>query len=200
MYQCTKFDVHQAKDYQDIERSVLSYVQFDPRPLTHWTQNPFFKMYSVQSLMSVKERTLKVLSGQCNHVQFDLKIKWSSTFHDVLVYKVWSLSIKWFSRYWMVNTFLCPVWPLDLLTSKSIMVIYFSWCTSLQSLSSKGFLRYWLVNTFLCPVWPLDLLTSKSIMVIYFSWCTSLQSLQSVKQMVLKILSSQYIPLSNLTS
>jgi hypothetical protein len=26
----TKFEVQQAKDYQDIEWSVLSYVQFDP--------------------------------------------------------------------------------------------------------------------------------------------------------------------------
>jgi hypothetical protein len=31
MYQCTKFDVNQAKDYQNIERSILyMYVKFDP--------------------------------------------------------------------------------------------------------------------------------------------------------------------------
>jgi hypothetical protein len=35
--------------------------------------------------------------------------------------------------------------------------------------------------------------------VIYFSWCTILQNLRSVKQRVLKILSSQYIHMSNLT-
>jgi hypothetical protein len=29
MYQCKKFDVHRAKDYQDIEQSVFSYVQID---------------------------------------------------------------------------------------------------------------------------------------------------------------------------
>jgi hypothetical protein len=37
-----------------------------------------------------------------------------------------------------------------------------------------------------------DHLTLKSIMVIYSSWCTNLQSLKSVKQTVIKILSSQY--------
>jgi hypothetical protein len=59
-------------------------------------------------------------------VQFDPSIfdfwpqnqSWSSTSHDVLVYKVWSLSSKGFSRYWVVSILICPVWPLDLWTSK----------------------------------------------------------------------------------
>jgi hypothetical protein len=66
---------------------------------------------------------------------------WSSTFHDVLVYKVWSLSSKGFSRYWIVSIFICPVWLLDLWTSKSIVVIYFSWCTSLQNFLKSVKLR-----------------------------------------------------------
>jgi hypothetical protein len=44
-----------------------------------------------------------------------------------------------------------------------------------------------------------DILTSQPFVVIYFSWCTNLQSLKSVKQTVLRILSSQYIHMSILT-
>jgi hypothetical protein len=44
-------------------------------------------------------------------------------------------SSKGFSRYWAISIFLSPVdpWPLDL---KPILVIYSSWCTSVQSLKS----------------------------------------------------------------
>jgi hypothetical protein len=87
----------------------------------------------------------------------------------------------------------------DFLTIKSIMVIYFSWCTSLQSLKSvkqrvlKILSGQYTLMSSLTP-WPFDFFTSKSIGVIYFLWCTSLQScLKSVKQRVLKILSGQYI-------
>jgi hypothetical protein len=113
--------------------------------------------------MSIQQRILKILSGHYIHMSrvtlefwlIDLK---SSTFHDVPLYKVWSLSCKWFSRYWVVSTFIYPVCPL----------------------------------TF-------DILTSKSIVVIYFSWCTIVQCLKSVNQRVLKILSGQYIHISNMT-
>jgi hypothetical protein len=70
MYQCTKFSVQKTKDYQDIERSLLSYVQFDLWRIDLKTCKgyQFFKMYSVQSLMSVNERVLKILSGRYIHM------------------------------------------------------------------------------------------------------------------------------------
>jgi polyhydroxyalkanoate synthesis regulator protein len=80
MYQCTKFDVYQAKNYQDTEQSVLSYVQFDLE--THWGNVlVFFKVYqwlsNVQRLMFIKERVFKILSSQyipMSSLTFDLKI------------------------------------------------------------------------------------------------------------------------------
>jgi hypothetical protein len=120
---------------------------------------------SLQCLKSVKQKVLKILSSQytCTHMSsltpWPQNQLWSSTFHDVLVYKVWSLSGKGFSRYWVVSIFLCPTWPLDLWTSKSIMVIYFSWCTSLHSLKSvkQRVLKIMNSQYIICPIWHLDL-------------------------------------------
>ena len=141
-------------------------------------------MYSIQSLISVKERVPKILTGQYIHTSsltLNLKINSGHLLYNVLVYKVWSLSSKGFWWYRVVNIFVCPVWPLDLLTLRYVAVVYFPWCTSLQSLKSvmRRVLKI-LSGQYipLCLVWPLDLLTSKSIMVIYFLWCTSLQSLK----------------------
>ena len=84
----------------------------------------YFPWYTcLQSLKSVKQTVLKILSGQYIPMSsltpwpltsWPKNQSWSSTFHDVLVYKVWSLSSKGFSRYGVVSIFLCPIWPLDL--------------------------------------------------------------------------------------
>jgi hypothetical protein len=208
---CTNYDAPVYKIWCPTSKGLARYWVVSTFLCPVWPLNfdlkthkgyQFFKMYSVQSLMSVKERFLEVLSCQYIHISsltpwpLNLKI-WSGqyTFHDVQVYKVWSLSNRG-SRYWVVSIFLCLVWPFDLLTSKSIMVIYFSWCTSLQSLKS---VKQRVLNMLSSPytqMSSLTLWTSKSIVANYFLWCISLQSLKSVKQRVLKILSGQNIPIS----
>jgi hypothetical protein len=125
-------------------------------------------MYSVQSLMSVKERGLKLSSVQYIHMSsLTLDLLTSKSIMVIyfswwLVYKVWSVSSKGFSRYWVVSILICPVWPLDLWTSKSIGVIYYSWCTSVLNLKSVK-QRYWEDKIFVFPVlnnldlWSIDL-------------------------------------------
>jgi hypothetical protein len=178
MYQCTKFDVHQAKDYQDVERSVLSYFQFDLWHIDLKTQKgyQFFKMYCVQSLMSVKERVFKILSGQYIHMPSLIPWPLSSEskvviyFHDVLVYKVWCLSSKGFSRYWVISIFKCPVWPLHL------------WHFNLIIKSGH--------------------LLSMTYKFTQFDWLFTVSSSRifSLKLRVFKILSDQYIPMSSFTA
>jgi hypothetical protein len=83
-----------------------------------------------------------------SYVQFftlDLWIstaKWPSALHDLPMCKVWSLSIKGFSRYWVVSLFICPVWSL---TSKCMGLIYYLGCTSVLSLKSvrQRILKIW---------------------------------------------------------
>jgi hypothetical protein len=167
----------------------------------------FFKAYSVQNLISVNERALKILSDQ--YIQCLVRTlelwpqnqKWSSTFHTLLVYKVWSLSSRGFSRYWVVSIFICLVWTLELrpfnlkiCSSHLLSMIYKS--TKFEVYQAKGS-QYieWSIYSFV----QFDPLTSKSIKVNYFSRYTSLQSLKSVKQRVLKILSNQYTHMSSLT-
>jgi hypothetical protein len=73
-----KFDVHQAEDYQDTERSVFFYVQsFDPLTSKHRGMIYSLRCTSVQSFKSVKQRVLKILSGQYIHMSsltLDIKI------------------------------------------------------------------------------------------------------------------------------
>jgi hypothetical protein len=160
-------------------------------------------MYSVQSLMSVKERTLRILSGQCIHMSSltskSIKVIYFS--RDTSLQSLKPVK-KRFSRYW----FICPVWPLDLwhfnlkiCSGYLLSMLYKS--TKFEVCQAKGSQDIeWSIYSYI-QFDPLTfhLLTSKSIMVIYFSWCTSLQSLNSVKQRVLKILRSQYTHMSSLT-
>jgi hypothetical protein len=130
---------------------------------------------------------LKICSGHL------LSMMYKSTNFEVCQAKG-SQDIEWSVYSYVQFDFL----TCDLLTSKSIVVIYFSWCNSLQSLKFVK-LRVLKILSDQHTYWPLDLWTSKSIVAIYFSWCTSLQSLKSVNQGVLKILSGQYTHKSSLT-
>jgi hypothetical protein len=115
-YQCTKFDVHKPKDYQNIERSEISYDQFDLWCINLKTHKAyqFFKMHSAPRLMSVKERDLKILSGQTSIFicPFWPLIVGPQNHCGHLLLKFWSLSSKGLSWYWLVSLLLIPVWPL----------------------------------------------------------------------------------------
>ena len=124
---------------------------------------------SVQNLMSNKQRINKILSGQyfpMSSLTLELYALTSKPIRVInslrcTVYKVWCLSRKGLSRYWLVSIFICPFWPLDLWpqnqywssTSHDVLV-YKVW-----SLSRKRFSRYWVVRIFICPVRPLDFWT-----------------------------------------
>jgi hypothetical protein len=177
--------------------SVYSYVQFDPLNFDFLTSKSivviYFSCASLQSLKCVKQRALKILSGQyipMSSLTLDFWIFYLKINSCHLLFMMYNFTkfevcqALGFSRNEGECIFIFPVWSLDLWYSKSIVVIYFSWCTSLQSLKSvkqtvlKISSGQYIPMSNLTP-WPL--LTSKSIGVIYYLRCTSVSSLKSVK-------------------
>jgi hypothetical protein len=146
MYQYTKFDVHQAKGSQDIEWSVYSYVHIHPQHLD--LKSNIVVIYSswctsVYNLKSVKQRVLKILSGQYIHMSsltFPQNRKGSSTIKDASEYEVWNLSSKGFSRYWVVNIFLCSIRPLifDLKINRVHLLFTMYQCMKFEVCQAKG--------------------------------------------------------------
>jgi hypothetical protein len=88
---------------------------------------------------------------------------------------------------------------LDLLTSKSMGLIYHLGCTSVLSLKyvKQRVLKMLSGQYILMSSLALDLLTSKSIGLICYLRCISVLSLKFVKQRVLKIFDGQNIPISS---
>ena len=112
-YQCTKFDICQAKYSQDIERTIFSYVQYDPWPC-HLKINRghlLLMMYQCTKFDVCQAKGSQDIEWTVfSYVQYD---PWPCNLqiisNDLPVYQVWCLSITQFSRYWVVSIFLCPV-------------------------------------------------------------------------------------------
>jgi hypothetical protein len=82
MYWSTKFEVCQAKVFQDIEKSVYSNVQFYPLTFDLLTSNQLWSSFFHDVLVykvwkSVKERDLKTLSSQYIHLLY-LQLEWKN--------------------------------------------------------------------------------------------------------------------------
>jgi hypothetical protein len=153
---------------QDIEWSVpvCSYVQFDLDLLTSEVLGVIDSLgcTSVSSLMSIKQRVLKILSSQYIPMSslttdlLTLKSKGVIYSLDVLDYQVRCLRSNGSSKYWVVSVFLLPVWPLTFRpqNQQGSFTLYAVPVFKVWSLSSKRLLRYWVVRIFKCPVWHLN--------------------------------------------
>jgi hypothetical protein len=112
---------------------------------------------TVPSLMSVKQRVLKIFGGQYLNIIIDrshLFLKMYQCDKFEVHHAKCSQNIEW-SVYSYVRF---NPWLLDLKINYSGYLLF---RTYVWSLSSKGFSRYWVVSIILCPVWPLiyDLMT-----------------------------------------
>jgi hypothetical protein len=198
--QCFKFDVHSAKEYYVVSIFIWPDSPFTIDLLTSKSIGVIDSLgcISVLSLMSVKQKVLQDIEWSVfSYVQFysqpstfDLKINtgYLITLHGVPVYKVWSLSSKGFSRYWVVSIFICPVWPLtfDPLTSKSIGFIYYLGCISAWSLKSvkqrvlkilSG--QYIPMSSLTLDLWPFDLKINRVHLLFRMYQCMKFEVCQT---------------------
>jgi hypothetical protein len=85
VHQCTKYEVCQAKGFQDTEWSVYHYVQFDPWHLTYSSQNQMGKLIF---------RMYQCIKFEIHHVKSSEDIKWSVFPTSNLTIDLWNSKLN----------------------------------------------------------------------------------------------------------